>query len=812
MRALPNLDFDLQKWCLITMVVLGAYCATLPLIMRAQMVIVGALLLAIIVAKKYFNSELPIKPHEDYFRIFIILCGIFITFRYLSWRTFNTINYHDPFSLVAALTLYLAELYGITIYLLGGFVNLSPLKRQPLALPPDQSQWPSVDVFIPTYNEDVTLLELTLIAATQIEYPSDKLTVYLLDDGGTEQKRSDADQQKSAAAWRRHQKLQLLCRKLGARYLTRERNEHAKAGNINEAMKHTHGELILILDADHVPTVDILVKTVGFFMREPKMFLVQTPHYFINPDPIEKNLETYTTMPGENEMFYSVVQHGLDFWNASFFCGSAAVLRRKHLESVGGISGETITEDAETALKLHGLGLKSAYLGIPMISGLQPETFSGFILQRVRWAQGMMQIFLLSNPWRSKTLTLWQKLSYTNSSFFWFFPFARTVFLIAPTAFLVLGLKIYDANMSQFVAYAFPHLLGAILVADFLYGKVRWTLISELYETMQSLFSLVAIFKVFINPRSPTFNVTPKGEQLEEDFVSSLYKPFYVLIIVGLVSLVAGIYRYVDVPTDRDVIVITSAWEIFNLILLIAALGALLERRQQRKSPRVPVSANLPAQLRLGDTVLSCVVQNLSALGAGITLPMPIDTTNLKAAKAQLKLEVAALRRTTALNVRIMRILPSASDGDSGQYLGLKFEPDNLKEQREIVALAFGNSALLIDNLRQRQRSIGIASGLGFLLKTGLVHGYDHLVFRVHQSAEFAYEYVKRLVLAPFSWRPIPATDIDLDDKELIDLSIYRESREQIVQDLADEPQEERGALDESRASDAELSQRRVQE
>ena len=270
------------------------------------------------------------------------------------------------------------------------------------------------------------------------------------------------------------------------------------------------------------------------------MFLVQTPHYFINPDPIEKNLETYSTMPSENEMFYSVIQHGLDFWNASFFCGSAAVLCRKHLESVGGISGETITEDAETALKLHGLGLKSAYLGTQMISGLQPETFSGFILQRVRWAQGMMQIFLLSNPWSKKTLTTWQKLSYTNSSFFWFFPFARTVFLIAPAAFLIFGLKIYDANLEQFFAYALPHLLGAILVADFLYGKVRWTFISELYETMQSLFSIVAIFKVFINPRAPKFNVTPKEERVEEDFVSSLYKPFYVLILVGIVPNAKG--------------------------------------------------------------------------------------------------------------------------------------------------------------------------------------------------------------------------------------------------------------------------------
>ena len=120
---------------------------------------------------------------------------------------------------------------------------------------------------------------------------------------------------------------------------------------------------------------------------------MQTPHFFLNPDPVERNLDTFDRMPSENEMFYSVIQKGLDGYNASFFCGSAAVLRRKHIMEIGGIQGETITEDAETALELHARGYHSAYVARPMVAGLSPETFSGFIVQRMRWAQGMAQIF-----------------------------------------------------------------------------------------------------------------------------------------------------------------------------------------------------------------------------------------------------------------------------------------------------------------------------------------------------------------------------------------------------------------------------------
>lgn len=132
--------------------------------------------------------------------------------------------------------------------------------------------------------------------------------------------------------------MKALCARHGATYLTRESNEHAKSGNLNAAMGKTSGELIAILDADHVPTRDFLRSTVGFFIADAKAALVQTPHFFTNPDPLEKNLGLFNRMPAENDLFYRVVQKGLDTWNTSFFCGSGALVRRTAIEAIGGFS------------------------------------------------------------------------------------------------------------------------------------------------------------------------------------------------------------------------------------------------------------------------------------------------------------------------------------------------------------------------------------------------------------------------------------------------------------------------------------------
>ena len=126
-------------------------------------------------------------------------------------------------------------------------------------------------------------------------------------------------------------------------------------------------------------------------------------------------------------------------WNASFFCGSCAVLKRQPLEEVGGIAVETVTEDAHTALKMHRRGYQTAYLNIPLAAGLATESLADHIGQRMRWARGMAQIFRLDNPLLGKGLNWAQRLCYSNAMLYFLNGGPRLIFLTAPLAFLLLG-------------------------------------------------------------------------------------------------------------------------------------------------------------------------------------------------------------------------------------------------------------------------------------------------------------------------------------------------------------------------------------
>ncbi|MBU6429724.1 MAG: glycosyltransferase, partial [Cyanobacteria bacterium REEB65] len=184
-------------------------------------------------------------------RVLYLALAVFLSFRYFAWRTANTLHWHGPLSYFAALSLYLAELYGLLLSLLGMFTNLSPARREPSPPVGPPEAWPTVDVMIPTYNEGVELLEITLLAACQLRYAPGKVSIYLCDDGGTRQRTENADPQVAEPARARQVALRALCAELGVTYLTRDRNEHSKAGNLNAALGRSSGDLILILDADH---------------------------------------------------------------------------------------------------------------------------------------------------------------------------------------------------------------------------------------------------------------------------------------------------------------------------------------------------------------------------------------------------------------------------------------------------------------------------------------------------------------------------------------------------------------------------------
>ncbi len=370
----------------------------------------------ICVALLFGVGRLPGTRNNGWRLVFVLLSG-YLTLRYLWWRSVETLIYTNPVDFVGMSLLFAAELYSITVHLLGLFVNMWPLEREPQPMPADRATWPTVDIFIPTYSEDPEIVRLTALAASQIDYPREKMRIFICDDGGTVAKRGK-DGEPGMEAWRRRYRLKDVADEVGATYLTRETNRSAKAGNLNHAMHNSEGEYILFLDCDHVPTVEILQRTLGYLIADPKVFLVQTPHFFVNAAPAEKAMGAGIPVPDESEMFYRVTHPGLDSWNASYFCGSAAVMRRSCLEEVGGIAGQSITEDAETAFELHRRGYRSVYVNQPMVCGLAPESYADYMLQHTRWAQGMVQIFVLHDPLFVPGLTLAQRLCYFNCCLF----------------------------------------------------------------------------------------------------------------------------------------------------------------------------------------------------------------------------------------------------------------------------------------------------------------------------------------------------------------------------------------------------------
>lgn len=697
----------------------------LPLNDTSQLVLSVTLIFAILTLRKTAIQHLFFDDLGRFLRLFLLLIGLFITTRYLLWRLFYTLPTTSLPEFSLGVVLFCGEIFTFLIFVLGAFVSLQPLTRPAASLPADPSLWPSVDVLIPSYNESPELLETTLLGARNIDYPGEKLTIYLLDDGATTAKRSQSNLLARKEAWNRRRILKALCKRIGAKYLTRRLNHSAKAGNINDALPAIKGDLLLILDADHVPTCDILVNTTGWFLRNPRLFLVQTPHFFVSPDPIEKNLGTFQKMPSEQEMFYTNIQRGLDFWNASYFCGSAAILSRRYLDEVGGIQGATITEDAETALELHARGYDSAYIWRPMIAGLQPETFSTFVVQRSRWAQGMMQLFLLKNPLLPKNglrMHWWQKLCYLNSMMFWFFPLVRLIFLFAPLAYLYFGLGIFNADLVELLTYIVPHLIAIFLIVDYLYGNARWAFVSEFYELSLALFLVPPLVNVIRNPNAPTFAVTAKGETTDQDSISPLIKPLYWMTVATLVAIALGFWRLIAIPGSVTTDLVTLFWASINLFFLVGSMGALFERQQRRLSPRIPCSER--GELITATGRIACEMLDVSASGLRITT----DISNINRIDSDLPTALRIFPNSgtpIVVAIKIAALVP----GRKRLQVGCTVNLPTLEKKAEFIRYAYGDSERWRLMLQSRNQRVGVSNAALVLARLMLKNGLAHFLF-----------------------------------------------------------------------------------
>jgi cellulose synthase (UDP-forming) len=627
----------------------------------------------------------------------MVALSVFVSLRYLYWRVTQTLSFTGPLDMTFGGLLLLAEGYAVLMLLCSYFQTVWPLHRRPAPLPADTSTWPTVDVYIPTFNEPLQVVRQSVLAATLLDWPADKLRVYVLDDG-------------------RREEFRQFCEQAGVDYLTRTDNRHAKAGNLNAALPKTSGEYIAVFDCDHVTTRSFLQVCMGWFLKDPKMAMVQTPHVFYSPDPFERNLETFRKVPNEGDLFYGVLQNGNDLWNAAFFCGSCAVLRRSALEDVGGVATESVTEDALTALKMSMRGYNTGYLAIPQAAGLATESLGRHVGQRIRWARGMAEIFRRFNPMLVAGLTLPQRLCYVSAMLHFFFGLPRIVFLLTPMAYLFFGAHVFHASALMVLAYAVPHLVISSVGASRIQGRFRHSFWSEVYETVLAWYVILPALQAVLFPGSRGFNVTSKGGVIRRSFLDwAMARPYILLLLINLTGFafgVAGLIRTPGWPAATSIL-FNLAWVTYNVMNLSAAAGVASESRQLRLAPRVQIE--LPAAVFLADgSRIDCQTSDYSHGGLGLVLPegAPVPQHGDRIAVAVLRDDYEG-------------VFPAEVQVCRGRAIGVNFPSLTIAQERAWIGVTFSRADSWISSWGQYRQDRPLRS-LFEVLSVG-VRGFGEL-------------------------------------------------------------------------------------
>lgn len=387
-----------------------------------------------------------------------------------------------------------------------------------------------------------------------------------------------------------------------ARPKVKGKPHHAKAGNINYAIfsGNTHGEFILTLDADHIPKPQILKRVLGYFYNynvftgkylNNRTALVQTPQDFYNLPPGDPFCH-------QAHLFYGPIQQGKDGQKSAFYTGTNAILRREALimtglsyfsrayfenqdrldefELIGGVSSSSITEDMNTAMRLHGAGWESVYHNEKLAEGLAPDDLSSTLKQRLRWAQGTIQVLINENPWFKPGLSFWQQLQYFQTMYSYFSGFATVVLIVCPIIFFFTGIIPIQAYGTDFALHFFPpfilNRLTFLIVAWGIPARELWR--SEQFAVGLFPLFIQAVVSVFTQ-RSLKFQVTPK--QRQSGIYLNLVRPQLAIAALTVGGMVWALLLFaLGKLHDPSVYLLNSAWAIYNLCLLWGIIHAAI--------------------------------------------------------------------------------------------------------------------------------------------------------------------------------------------------------------------------------------------
>lgn len=525
----------------------------------------------------------PMLPLSRPWARMLVFAAVWLVIaRYLEWRLFETVMpaggewYEVGWVWFCFAVEVLALFDALILYL--AFLRVSDRHAEADAhearlrlLPPEAT--PSVDLYIPTYNESLEVLEKTITGALCLEYPNFK--IWVLDDG-------------------RRPWLKAFCEAKGVGYLTRPDNAHAKAGNINHALTKTNADFVAIFDADFIPQRNFLIRTMGFF-EDPRVGIVQVPHAFYNYDPTQSSLALQKALPDDQRFFFEAVMPSRDGWDAAFCCGSNSVTRREALRSVGdALPTDSITEDMLLSIALLRNGYITRYLCERLAFGLAPEGLKAFFVQRKRWARGAMQILYLAAGPLGRNLSLMQRLLFLPTH--WLSQGLMLLLtLVAPLVFLWTGiLPLVHVTPEAVLYYLLPMILAVAGGIWAFAPRHYFPFAAQVHGTFQSFKVLPTVLVTMAKPFGHVFKVTPKGAEAKtSDYDRPIFWTAACLMLLTILGLVINSQSEWRIIGEGGLLPIVACWAVLNIVVLflvcMMSLQAPVRRGEERFELDEPV-------------------------------------------------------------------------------------------------------------------------------------------------------------------------------------------------------------------------------
>ncbi|MDB5635911.1 MAG: glycosyl transferase, family 2 [Bradyrhizobium sp.] len=542
-----------------------------------------------------------------------------------------------------------------------------------------EGDFPAVDVFICTYDEPLDILEKSILTALALDYPD--FTVWVLDD--------------TRRGWLRE-----YCAAAGARYVTRDNNRDAKAGNLNNGLAITAGEtnapVILVLDADFAPRRDFLKRTVGL-LSNPGVAVVQTPQFYYNPDPIQHNLLAAQSWVDDQRFFFDIFQPAKDAWGCAFCVGTSFVVRRDRLAEIGGFPSQAISEDINLTYTMLANGNETWWLNERLSIGLSAEGIPEYITQRARWCLGTIQVALLrQGPLFGSGFKFTQRWHYLHGVLNWLRKPFMVLLLIAPPIYWFAGIPAFETDYLSFLRYGVPALLGQMIYMAWISRSRTLPFFMEATHAVTAFAITATLLSAVVKPFGRPFKITDKGG--DRSTPRTHWKLASVFGLISLSSAVSIVWAFVSPYAASEI----SSLDFFNLLWAgIAMLISFVAFMVCFELPRGEAlfAVDEAAQLALDDSVISGHVTGLSTSTAQMSCA---QTLPLRLSNQAVQLYLDALGWIEAE-------VSSCSD----TVIGLRLRP-TFAQHKQLVVTLFGSPSSNVANTASMRGAIVGTISRGF--------------------------------------------------------------------------------------------------